>query len=73
LYGIQAALILGMQWRALPVSKKDHYSLTGETVRKALEEDRAKGLVPFLLSESFVVHREMAECPKPPEHVVCPH
>ncbi len=39
-----------MQWKALPVSKKDHYALTGATVREALEADKKKGLIPFLLS-----------------------
>jgi hypothetical protein len=36
----------------LPTFKKDHYALTGETVRKALEEDEKKGLIPFMLSEN---------------------
>ena len=46
----QAALILGMQWKALPVSSKDNYALTGAAVRAALEEDKKQGLIPFLLS-----------------------
>ncbi len=32
------------------MSKADDYALTGETVRKALQEDKEKGLIPFLLS-----------------------
>ncbi|KAH8079900.1 putative aromatic-L-amino-acid decarboxylase [Filobasidium floriforme] len=47
--GIKAAKILGLKWRSLPTFKKDHYALTGETVRKALEEDEKKGLIPFML------------------------
>jgi len=37
----------------LPTFKKNHYALTGETVRKALEEDEKKGLIPFMLSEIY--------------------
>ena len=48
----QAAKILGLKWRSLPTFKKDHYALTGETVRKALKEDEKKGLIPFMLSEN---------------------
>jgi hypothetical protein len=37
----------------LPTFKEDDYALTGETVRKALEEDEKKGLIPFMLSEIY--------------------
>lgn len=42
---------MGLKWKSLPTTKKDNYALTGETVRKALEEDEKKGLIPFMLSE----------------------
>lgn len=42
-----------MHWRALPVSASDGYALTGETLRKAIEEDIQAGLVPFFVSESL--------------------
>lgn len=49
--GAKAALILGLSFRALDVSRDDAYGLRGETLRKALEEDRAAGKIPFILSE----------------------
>jgi aromatic-L-amino-acid decarboxylase len=52
----QAAKILGLKWRSLPTFKEDDYALTGETVRKALEEDEKKGLIPFMLSENYRNH-----------------
>lgn len=57
LRSVQAALILGLEFRALPVSSKDNYSLTGATVRAALEEDAAKGLVPCMMSKLRVERR----------------
>ncbi|KAG8942904.1 hypothetical protein FRC04_003304 [Tulasnella sp. 424] len=47
--GAKAALILGLSFRALEVSRDDAYGLRGETLRKALEEDRAAGKIPFIL------------------------
>lgn len=46
--GAKAALILGMQWRALPVHAPD-YSFRGETLRKAIEEDVKNGYTPFFV------------------------
>ncbi|KAJ8076912.1 hypothetical protein PM082_001335 [Marasmius tenuissimus] len=47
--GLKAALILGLQIRALPVKAEDNFSLRGSTVREALEEDTKAGKRPFIL------------------------
>ncbi|PWN36858.1 PLP-dependent transferase [Meira miltonrushii] len=47
--GIKAAMILGLQFRAIEVTKKDGFALRGEALTKALEDDQAKGLIPFML------------------------
>ena len=47
--GKKAGLVLGMSVRALNVTAEDGYGLRGETLRKALQEDTAKGLRPFIL------------------------
>lgn len=47
--GVKAANILGLQFRAIEVEAKDAYALRGNQLRKALEEDTAKGLIPFML------------------------
>ncbi|KAI5451978.1 hypothetical protein NCC49_001277 [Naganishia albida] len=47
--GKKAAIILGMEFRALPTYKKDQYALRADVVRKALTEDSKKGLIPFML------------------------
>lgn len=44
--GAKAALILGHIWRSIPVPEDD-LSLTGDLLRIALEEDKAKGLVSW--------------------------
>ena len=49
--GMKAALILGLDFRALQVHAKDAYALRGETLRAALKEDTKAGRVPFMLSE----------------------
>ena len=46
--GAKAALILGLDFRALPVSAPD-YSLSAATLASAIAEDTALGRVPFLL------------------------
>ncbi|KAG8888279.1 hypothetical protein FRB98_008025 [Tulasnella sp. 332] len=46
--GAKAALILGLTFRALEVSKDDNYGLRGETLKRALEEDQTAGLAPFI-------------------------
>lgn len=50
--GAKACLILGLAFRAIEVKAEDGYALRGEALRAAIEEDEAKGLVPFMLSES---------------------
>ncbi|KAN0064853.1 hypothetical protein ACQY0O_001910 [Thecaphora frezii] len=47
--GSKAALILGLDFRALEVSADDGFGLRGETLRAAIEEDEAAGRIPFLL------------------------
>ena len=48
--GLKAGVILGLTVRALEVTKEDNFSLRGHTLRSALEEDKKKGLHPFILS-----------------------
>lgn len=47
--GAKAALILGLEFRAIETKAEDDWSLRGETLREALEEDKARGKVPFIL------------------------
>lgn len=47
--GAKAALILGIPFRALEARAEDDWALRGDTLAAALEEDEAKGLVPFIL------------------------
>jgi hypothetical protein len=47
-------MILGLHVRALDVDEAvatDNTGLTGEDLRTAVEEDRARGLHPFVLGE----------------------
>ncbi|KAF8828784.1 hypothetical protein HHX47_DHR3000279 [Lentinula edodes] len=47
--GLKAGVILGLTVRALEVTREDNFSLRGYTLRSALEEDKKKGLHPFIL------------------------
>ncbi|WRT64926.1 uncharacterized protein IL334_001866 [Kwoniella shivajii] len=47
--GAKAALMLGLPFRAVSVSIEDQYSLTGESVKQAIEKDVQDGLIPFLV------------------------
>jgi aromatic-L-amino-acid decarboxylase len=47
--GAKAALILGVQFRALETRAEDGWGLRGSTLESALEEDAARGVVPFIL------------------------
>ncbi|KDN44103.1 PLP-dependent transferase [Tilletiaria anomala UBC 951] len=47
--GMKAALILGLDFRALDVQKEDNFALRGATLRRALKEDIASGRLPFML------------------------
>lgn len=49
--GAKAALILGVQFRAIEVD--GDYRLKGERFERAVEEDLAAGLVPFFVSMSI--------------------
>lgn len=51
--GAKAALVLGLKCCALPVSCGDQFALRGETLRRAVEELKVKGLSPFIISEDF--------------------
>ena len=42
-------MILGLQWKALPVTKEDGYSFRGTTLHAAIEEDLKAGLMPFMV------------------------
>ncbi|KDN44436.1 hypothetical protein RSAG8_05483, partial [Rhizoctonia solani AG-8 WAC10335] len=47
--GAKAALILGLQFRAIEVHAKDNYALRGGSLVKALDEDRKDGKHPFVV------------------------
>ncbi|KAF8638057.1 hypothetical protein AX16_010689 [Volvariella volvacea WC 439] len=47
--GLKAGLVLGLEVRALEVATEDRFSLRGDTLRQALEEDLAAGKKPFIL------------------------
>jgi len=45
----KAAVILGLEFRAVPVSIEDDYGLRGEPLRKAMKADVEAGYVPFFV------------------------
>ncbi|KAG6813747.1 hypothetical protein H0H92_007699 [Tricholoma furcatifolium] len=47
--GVKASLVLGLSVRVLEVKAEDNFSLRGETLRLALEEDEKLGMKPFIL------------------------
>ncbi|KAK4701034.1 hypothetical protein P7C70_g5203, partial [Phenoliferia sp. Uapishka_3] len=47
--GAKAALILGLEFRAIETKEDDLWGLRGSTLKAALDEDIAKGKVPFAL------------------------
>ena len=49
--GLKAGLVLGLSVRALEVTFEDRFSLRGDTLRRALEEDERGGKKPFVLSK----------------------
>ena len=53
--GVKAALVLGLECRALKVAVEDGFALRGATLRTALEEDKARGKHPFVLG--MCIHR----------------
>ncbi|OWZ66171.1 hypothetical protein AYX15_02457 [Cryptococcus neoformans] len=46
--GAKAAILLGLPFRAVPVTAEDQYALRGHALRAAIETDVAAGLIPFL-------------------------
>jgi aromatic-L-amino-acid/L-tryptophan decarboxylase len=48
--GVKAGMVLGISVRSLEVNINDAFALRGETLVKALEEDREQGRKPFILS-----------------------
>lgn len=42
-------MVLGISVRSLQVKAEDRFSLRGDTLRQALEEDKQKGRKPFIL------------------------
>ncbi|KAG8746154.1 hypothetical protein FRC10_006020 [Ceratobasidium sp. 414] len=48
--GAKAALVLGLQFRAIQVDIKDDFALRGDTLKNAIEEDLGRGKYPFVLS-----------------------
>ncbi|KAI4196970.1 MAG: hypothetical protein LQ348_002210 [Seirophora lacunosa] len=46
----KASMITGVKYRSIPVSAMDEYALTGQGLRKALEDTIEEGLVPFYLT-----------------------
>ena len=49
--GVKAALVLGLQCRALEVTAEDRFALRGATLQKALAEDQNNGKHPFVLGK----------------------
>lgn len=52
----KAGLITLVKMRFLPVD--DNFSLRGETLQRAIEEDRERGLVPVFVSHTVCAERE---------------
>lgn len=57
----EAAILLGLPFRAVPVTAEDQYALRGDALRAAIETDVAAGLIPFLASESYKQSPTMAD------------
>lgn len=49
----KAALIAGVRYRSVPVTKEDNFSMKGEGLQKVLEECKAQGLEPFYLTATM--------------------
>jgi aromatic-L-amino-acid/L-tryptophan decarboxylase len=47
--GVKAGLVLGLECRALDVTPEDNFALRGQTLRKAIQADTARGKHPFVL------------------------
>ncbi|KAI9820317.1 MAG: hypothetical protein M1827_005939 [Pycnora praestabilis] len=49
----KAALIAGVRYRSVPVMIKDEFSMTGDGLRRTLEQCRRDGLEPFFLGATL--------------------
>lgn len=58
--GAKAGLVLGIQFRALETAARDSWALRGDTFEQAIKEDKAKGLIPFMLSACLPLRFEKA-------------
>nr|XP_019008651.1 uncharacterized protein I206_06333 [Kwoniella pini CBS 10737]OCF47432.1 hypothetical protein I206_06333 [Kwoniella pini CBS 10737] len=45
----KTAVMLGLPFRAVPVSIEDNYSLTGQNLKEIIDKDISNGLIPFLI------------------------
>lgn len=48
-------MILGLEFRAVPVSIKDDYGLRGDALQKVMKADQEAGYIPFFVGE-FLYH-----------------
>jgi len=48
-------VILGLEFRAVPVSIEDDYGLRGDALRKVMKADADAGYVPFFVGESLFI------------------
>lgn len=49
----KAAQICGVRYRSVPVTKEDNFAMTGDNLKKVLEECKAQGLEPFFLTTTL--------------------
>jgi aromatic-L-amino-acid decarboxylase len=49
----KGGIIAGTKFRTVPVHKEDNYSMTGSSVKQALEQCKADGLIPYYLTVSL--------------------
>lgn len=49
----KAALICGVRFRTVPVTREDNFAMTGAGLEKVLEECKAQGLEPFYLTATM--------------------
>lgn len=45
-------MILGVEFRAVPVSVKDNYGLRGDALKKVMKADSEAGYIPFFVGQS---------------------
>ncbi|KAG6866861.1 hypothetical protein C0991_008797 [Blastosporella zonata] len=58
--GLKAGLVLGLSVRILEVKAEDNFSLRGETLRLALEEDEKLGMKPFILRLTLIAPQSIS-------------